>query len=103
MFNDSRKSQTTYDGIAASVGKPVTINQEKISHVLATFDLLPDSAFVRLPVLTGLGLGSPATIWRHVKQGFLPAPVRLSPGSVAWQVATLRNHIASIVEKGGAQ
>lgn len=70
---------------------------------LSNFDNLPDSAFIRQPVLTGLGLGSPATIWRKVKERRLPAPVKLSKQCAAWQVSAIRRHIAELVEKGGAQ
>lgn len=70
---------------------------------LSNFDKLPDSAFIRLPVLAGLGLGSPATIWRKVKEQRLPAPVKLSKQCAAWQVGVIRRHIAELVEKGGAQ
>jgi predicted DNA-binding transcriptional regulator AlpA len=70
---------------------------------LSNFDNLPDSAFIRLPVLAALGLGSPATIWRKVKERRLPAPVKLSKQCAAWQVGAIRRHIAELVEKGGAQ
>jgi len=32
---------------------------------------------------------APATIWRWVKMGKFPAPVRLGPQTTAWPVATL--------------
>lgn len=57
---------------------------------LVHFDTLPDSAFVRLPVVAGLRGISTATVWRWVKAGRLPAPLRLSPGVTAWRVGDLR-------------
>lgn len=57
---------------------------------LANFDSLPDSAHVRLPVVAGLHDISAATVWRWVKSGHLPAPVKLGPGVTAWKVGDLR-------------
>lgn len=57
---------------------------------LAAFDSLPDAAHVRLPVVAALKSVSPATVWRWVKAGRLPAPVKLGPGVTAWKVGDLR-------------
>jgi predicted DNA-binding transcriptional regulator AlpA len=61
-----------------------------IPAALAQFDKLPDSAYVRLPVVAALKGISPATVWRWVKSSRLPAPSRLSPGVTAWRVGDLR-------------
>ena len=61
---------------------------------LAHFDTLPESAHVRLPVVAALhGIG-PATVWRWVKAGRLPAPVKLGPNTTAWRVGELRRVMA---------
>lgn len=61
---------------------------------LAQFDTLPESAHVRLSVVTALhGIG-PATVWRWVKSGRLPAPVKLGPNTTAWRVGALRRSMA---------
>ena len=57
---------------------------------LFDFDRLPDAAYVRLPVLAALKGISPATCWRWVKAGRLPAPVKLGPNTTAWKVGDLR-------------
>lgn len=63
---------------------------------LAQFDTLPESAHVRLPVVAALhGIG-PATVWRWVKAGRLPAPVKLGPNTTAWNVGSLRRVMASV-------
>ena len=63
---------------------------------LAQFDTLPESAHVRLPVVAALhGIG-PATVWRWVKSGRLPAPVKLGPNTTAWRVGELRRVMASV-------
>ncbi len=64
------------------------------SAALAEFDLLPDAAFVRLPVVAALYCVSPATIWRWAKAGHIPAPVRIA-GVTLWSVASLRKRAAS--------
>lgn len=64
------------------------------------FDILPDSAFVRLPVVVLLDSSSPATIWRKAKKGTFPAPVKLGEKSTAWNVGALRRHYKAIM--GGA-
>lgn len=61
---------------------------------LAQFDTLPMSAHVRLPTVSALhGIG-PATVWRWVKAGRLPAPVKLGPNVTAWRVCDLRRSMA---------
>ena len=59
----------------------------KPSHAeaLQGFDQLPDSAFVRLPVVAALHGVSPATVWRWSRAGTLPRPVRRG-GVTVWNV-----------------
>ena len=64
-----------------------------IPSALANFDRLPDSAFVRLPVVCALrGISAP-TAWRWVRSGHLPAPVKLGPNTSAWNVGELRRQL----------
>lgn len=65
-----------------------------IPSALANFDVLPDSAFVRLPVVAGLNGISPATAWRWVKSGRLPAPIKTGPNTTVWRVGDLRRAAA---------
>ncbi len=61
-----------------------------VPDALRNFDTLPEAANVRLPVVAALFACSPATVWRRVKSGTLPAPRKLSEGVTAWRVAELR-------------
>ncbi len=61
---------------------------------LRNFDALPDSAYVRQPVVEGLLAISPATVWRMVGRGELPEPCKLGPKVTAWNVGKLRRAIA---------
>jgi predicted DNA-binding transcriptional regulator AlpA len=65
-----------------------------IPHELTHFDKLPDSAHVRLPVVAGLYGCSFPTIWRNVKAGKIPAPVKLTENCTAWNVGQLRKALA---------
>lgn len=65
-------------------------NKDGIPTALKYFDDLPDSANVRLPVVQGLYTCSAATVWRGVKSGRIPAPVRLASRVTAWNVGDLR-------------
>jgi predicted DNA-binding transcriptional regulator AlpA len=71
-----------------------TTKPSEIPHALVTFDLLPASGFVRLPVVAGLLGCSGATVWRRVKAGSLPQPRKLSPRITAWNVGELRQVLA---------
>lgn len=73
-----------------SVTRQLTVQ----NTALAQFDLLPDSAFVRLPVVLGLFSCSKATAWRWVKQQILPNPVKRG-GITAWNVGELRDALAN--------
>ncbi len=50
----------------------------------------PAIGFIRLPDVLRLVPVSKSTWWAGVKAGRYPAPVRISPGAVAWKVADIR-------------
>jgi prophage regulatory protein len=70
--------------------EPQAATTPTIPSALAQFDALPDSAYVRLPVVAALHGVGPATVWRWVKAGRLPAPLKLGPNVTAWRVGSLR-------------
>jgi predicted DNA-binding transcriptional regulator AlpA len=61
-----------------------------ISQFLKNFDDLPNTAYVRLPIVMGLYGISAATVWRQVKTGVIPSPRKLTPRTTAWSVKDLR-------------
>lgn len=67
---------------------------------LANFDHLPGSAYLRQADITGTqdkaGLlpFSGSTLWRMVKAGKFPAPIKFGPKTTAWKVADLRSWLA---------
>lgn len=69
--------------------------KSELPDALINFDLLPDTANVRQPVVEALIGCSAATIWRMVKRGSLPAPRKLSPRVTAWNVGLLRKALST--------
>ncbi|MDO9364855.1 MAG: AlpA family phage regulatory protein [Methylotenera sp.] len=67
----------------------------KIPSALSQFDHMPNSAFIRLPVIMSLYGVSAATIWRGVKNSTIPKPAKLSERCTAWNVGLIRADLAS--------
>ena len=65
-----------------------------IPDALVNFDKLPDSAYIRLPVMKGLYGVSTASIWRGVKSGLICKPVKISERCTAWSVRLVRADLA---------
>lgn len=70
-------------------------NRDTIPDALRNWNLLPDSAYVRVRVVQGLLSCSRATVQRRVADGTLPAPVHLSPGVAAYNVGKLRRFLTA--------
>lgn len=68
----------------------------RVDPALLNFDSLSDLTLVRLPTVMALFACSRATVWRHVKSGRIPAPVKFSEGITAWQVAALRKCLIAL-------
>ena len=68
---------------------------QAIPAALANFDQLPDSAYIRLPVMKGLYGVSSASIWRGVKNLTIPKPVKLTERTTAWSVKLVRAALAA--------
>ena len=66
-----------------------------IPEALAQFDNLPDSAYIRLPIIARLYGVSKASIWRGVKNGNIPKPSKLSERCTAWNVGQVRAALAA--------
>lgn len=52
--------------------------------------VLPETGFVRQRMLLRFVPFSKSTLWRRVKAGDFPAPVRLSAGVTAWRAEDVR-------------
>jgi predicted DNA-binding transcriptional regulator AlpA len=83
---------------ASSALAPFSARQRREAaalNVLEHFDRLPDMAQVRQPVVEALFGISPATVWRRVKDGRIPAPNKQSPGVTTWTVGALRSRLSA--------
>ena len=87
------KSQNFTLAQPAQVDAAVDGQLARVDPALAKFDSLPDAAHVRLPVVLALYACSRATVWRHVKAGLIPAPIKFSERVTAWNVGVLRKHL----------
>ena len=60
------------------------------------FNRLPDDALIRLVSLTSLGLVpfSASTLWRKVRHGEFPSPVKVSRQVTAWRVGDVRRWLS---------
>ena len=68
---------------------------QSIPEALANFDKLPDSAYIRLPLMIGLYGVSAASIWRGTKQGIIPKAIKLTERTTAWNVGQVRAALAA--------
>ncbi len=73
-------------------------NGPVIPTALTHFDALPDSAYVRRPVVLGVLGFSAATLHRRVASGEFPAPHHPSPGTSAWRVGEIRAALAELAK-----
>jgi predicted DNA-binding transcriptional regulator AlpA len=75
---------------------------QKSVCLLASFDSLPDTGFLRqaqlIPHVVPI---SSATLWRGVVSGAFPRPVKLSERVTAWRVGDVRKWMDS--KAGGAK
>ncbi|MCU7370014.1 AlpA family phage regulatory protein [Paucibacter sp. O1-1] len=55
---------------------------------------LPGTGFVRQKLLLQCVGFSKSTLWRRVKSGLFPAPIRLSVGITAWRAEDIHRWIA---------
>jgi len=69
---------------------------QPIPNEARLFDQLPDDALVKLPVVLAVIPRSEASIYRDVRRGAFPKPVKLSVRSVAWRVGDLRKKLAEL-------
>lgn len=68
---------------------------KEIPQALEDFDRLPNSAYIRLPVVKRLYGISSATVWRGVKNGSIPKPIKISEHTTAWNVGVVRMDLAA--------
>ena len=70
-----------------------TQTKKPIAESLRHFDEMPDSAHVNQAIVEALFACSHSSVWRRVKSGDLPAPVKFGSSS-RWNVGALRAVLA---------
>lgn len=84
LSSESNANQTTLQS------KHSNKTIKSIPLAVIHFDELPDSGYVRLPIVLLLFGCSKASWWRWVKILRVPSPVRFGSRFSAWQVGELR-------------
>lgn len=56
--------------------------------------LLPETGFLRQSQILRLVPVSRSTLWRYVRDGFFPRPVKLSSGVTVWRAEDVRRWIS---------
>lgn len=94
------KTATTAATSTSKAQNPATIHAATPAITPSVFDALPDSALLREAQLvpspkrphgTPVLPFSAATLWRKVRDGEFPAPLKLSAGVTAWRVGDVRS------------
>ena len=69
------------------------MKQQIQKDILQNFSYLPDESLVRLPILMAVYGLSKASIYRFIKDGIIPAPIKLSSRTSVWNVGDIRKHL----------
>ncbi|MEI6871325.1 MAG: transcriptional regulator [Verrucomicrobiota bacterium] len=70
---------------------------KNLNGVLRQYEELPPDALIRIGAVTALESCSASTIWRRIRAGIFPKPIR-QVGVTAWRVGDLRAHHARLRE-----
>ncbi|UJB63266.1 AlpA family phage regulatory protein [Acidovorax sp. YS12] len=104
MFNNHNTAAAAFPLAATNssnaVNTPRVPSAPAVPKPLSDFDHLPNSAHVRLPVVMALLGCSRATVWRRVKEGCWPAPLKFGGRMALWNVGDLRKLLN---KDGGSQ
>lgn len=57
---------------------------------------LSDDAFIRMAFVLTLFPFSKSTIWRKIKAGKFPKPIKISDNITAWKVSAIREELSKI-------
>lgn len=70
---------------------------------MSTITALPETGFVRLPIVLAVFPVSRSAWWAGIKAGKYPKPVKLSERTSAWRVDDIRSLLASMGEASNGQ
>lgn len=72
------------------------MNKQLTSDLINCFDNLPDCALINLFILCNILSCSPATVWRRVKDGKMPSPIKVGIRTTRWRVGDIRLYLANL-------
>lgn len=64
---------------------------------------LPETGFIRLPLILAVLPVSRSAWWMGVKSGKYPPAVKLGPNTTAWKAEDIHALIEKLAKEGGAQ
>ena len=76
--------------------KAINLQTTQSYHPISTPSALPETGYVRLPVVLRIFPVSKSTWWAGIKARKFPAGVKLSERVTAWKVEDIRALIASV-------
>lgn len=72
--------------------RPNKIQTNTVERI-KVFDDLPSSALLSINEISAMACRSNASIWRDVKAGRLPQPLKIGAGSSRWHVGDVRRYL----------
>lgn len=72
------------------------------TEAFASFDRLPDAAYVRVGVVAALYSVTTVSIWRWSNDGLIPKPRKIGPQVTAWNVGQLRECLKGEIGQSAA-
>jgi prophage regulatory protein len=78
-----------------AIAKAIGTAAQKPLAPLPDFDTLPGSAFVKQPQILELVPISASSLWRWVRDGMFPRPIKLSEHCSVWRVQDVRAWMAA--------
>ena len=70
-----------------------TEKMDEAVQAVILFPHLPDEAIVRLPTVLALFPVSDGQVWRMVREGNFPSPVKLADRAIGWKAGAIREFL----------
>lgn len=70
-----------------------TDKMDEAVQAVILFQHLPDEAIVRLPTVLALFPVSDGQVWRMVREGSFPSPVKLADRAIGWKAGAIREFL----------
>ena len=71
----------------------ISDKMDEAVQAVILFQHLPDEAIVRLPTVLALFPVSDGQVWRMVRDGSFPSPVKLADRAIGWKAGAIREFL----------